>query len=491
MTTCESFSKWRGRLWPIHNYELKKILPLWFIKFFISFNYAILFAAKDTLIVTTAGAEAIPILKGWVVLFAAFGAILIYSKLSNHLSQTKLFYTTLLPFLIFFPIYAFFLYPNREMLSFHESADFLLSIVGKEHAHWVSLYRYWMHSLFFVMAELWGAMVIQVLFWGFANQINKKEEAGRFYSIFSTGGNLATMLAGQTIWYLSNAFGKNRFDLSLKCLLSVSFAITLTVLIIFYIINRYLLNDEKLYSKETNAAAKKQKTKLPLLQSLKCIFKSRYLGYIALMVIGYGLSVNMVEVAWKALLKLKFPDPGDFQAFMGRLQSIIGLFAMLMAFFAGGNVIRKFGWLISAQFTPIILGFFSLLFFGLCLFQKNLALIAGGPLTILVLIGTLHNISCKSMKYVFFDPTKEMAYIPMDQETKVKGKAAVDVVAARFGKSGSSWIQTGMIEFIGSGSILGVVNLLLPCVTIAVVSWMIAIFSLHKKMVEAELEQNG
>jgi ATP:ADP antiporter, AAA family len=34
--------------------------------------------------------------------------------------------------------------------------------------------------------------------------------------------------------------------------------------------------------------------------------------------------------------------------------------------------------------------------------------------------GTVQNILSKATKYAFFDPTKEMAYIPLDQNAKVR-----------------------------------------------------------------------
>ena len=52
-----------------------------------------------------------------------------------------------------------------------------------------------------------------------------------------------------------------------------------------------------------------------------------------------------------------------------------------------------------------------------------------------VMIGLINVIFIKAAKYAFFDTSKEMAYIPLDEESKVNGKAAVDAVGSRLGKS--------------------------------------------------------
>src|SRR5271169_417757 len=124
-TTQSTFGKWRSFFWPIHGFELKKIIPMLLLFFFINFNYTILRDTKDALIVTApgSGAEAIPFLKVWGVLPIAVLFMVVYAKLSNILSKPALFYTTISLFLVFFGIFALVLYPARDVLHPTDFAD--------------------------------------------------------------------------------------------------------------------------------------------------------------------------------------------------------------------------------------------------------------------------------------------------------------------------------------------------------------------------------
>ncbi|GER31745.1 ATP carrier protein 1, partial [Striga asiatica] len=55
----------------------------------------------------------------------------------------------------------------------------------------------WSFCMFYVMAELWGSVVVSVLFWGFANQAKK------FDLLFGLGANVALIFLGRTVKYFS------------------------------------------------------------------------------------------------------------------------------------------------------------------------------------------------------------------------------------------------------------------------------------------------
>lgn len=44
----------------------------------------------------------------------------------------------------------------------------------------------------------------------------------------------------------------------------------------------------------------------------------------AVIVIGYGMAINIVEVTWKSKLKAAFPDPNAYSTFMGNFSSATG-----------------------------------------------------------------------------------------------------------------------------------------------------------------------
>ena len=479
-------AKLRKRLWPIHAYELKKILPLLFMKFFISFTYGVLTTMKDAFVVTAkgAGAEVIPVLKGWIVLPIALGATLLYSKLANVFKRSTLFYSIILFFMAFVFLYGFVLYPNIDAFSPHESADWLLSKIAQENSHRAAVYRNWIQSLFFVAAELWGSIVIFLLFWGFVNHICNFNEAKRCYNLFIAGGDLAQMFTGPLVCYFTGKYLATHFNLALQGLTCCVLFFGFMIMALHFLLTRKVLKDERLYQPEHNQQPIDQKTKLSLLESLKFIVRSPYLRYIAVMVVAYGLTINLTEVTWKANLKLAYPDTGAYQFFMARVSSSVGVCSFIITLFFSGFLIRRLGWGFCAQLPPIVIGATSLIFLTLFLNQQWLGT---SPLLLVVLFGAFQNVSSKVMKYAFFDATKEMSYIPLDQESKVKGKAAIDVVGSRLGKSGAAWIQIVLIQIAGTGSVLSITHYLLPLIACTVLFWILSVRQLNKEFTKENL----
>lgn len=104
---------WYTKIFPVFPNEITKFLSLSFMMFWIVFVFTMTRDTKDTLIVTNCGAEAIAFLKVYGVIPAAAGFMIVYAKLSNILSTNTLFYATLLPFFVFYALFAFVLYPLR------------------------------------------------------------------------------------------------------------------------------------------------------------------------------------------------------------------------------------------------------------------------------------------------------------------------------------------------------------------------------------------
>jgi AAA family ATP:ADP antiporter len=457
--------------------------------FCISFNYTILRDTKDTLIVTAAGAEAIPFLKTFGVVPAAILFMIIYAKLSNVLTRENLFYVTLIPFVIFFGLFAFVMYPLRESLLPIESTNYLREILPAGWHGLAAAYQNWMYSIFYILAELWGSVVLSLLFWGFANQITHVKEAKRFYTLLGLGANLALLISGPAIVIVSDIRSKlppdvDAWQISLNYLMTMVVIAGLAVAATYWWINRYILTDIRFYDPNQEPAPKKKKVKMSLGDSFKFIFTSKYILCLAMLVIAYGISINLVEVTWKSQVHELYSNYNDYSAFMGRFSFVTGLVTILMMAFIGGNVLRNKGWGFAAVITPIVLlitgvGFFSFVIFKGSL-QGWIAMLGTSPLFLAVMFGAAQNIMSKSSKYSLFDPTKEMAYIPLDQESKVKGKAAVDVVGARLGKSGGSIIQMGLLTLGPLAQITPYVGVILLFV---IAAWIFAVRSLNKQFI--------
>ncbi len=449
----KEMGKLRSFLWPIYKGEYKKFIPMFIIFFLISFNYNILRTAKDTLIITapSSGAEAIPFIKVWVMLPLALFLTYVFSKLSNRYGRDKVFYIMLSIFLGFFALFTFFLYPLRDSLHPYAFADNLSSLLPIGLNGFVALIRNWSFTCFYAMSELWGAIVFSVLFWGYANDVTSVNEAKRFYTLFGLGANIAGIFAGQVAILLSSniynskiAYGTTAWEQSVLFLMTTVIIIGFVIMLIY----RYL--NTKLIKLSDGTSKKESSFKMSLKENFAYIAKSKYLICIAIIVLAYNITINLGEILWKNQVKALYSNPADYNIYMGHVMSLMGVISTVTALFISGNLLRRFSWTFNALIPPFIIlaastGFFAFFLLGNTSVYSIAAFFGSTPLLMSVLFGTILNCMSRSAKYTIFDTTKEMSFIPLGKESKLKGKAAIDGVGSRIGKSGGSVIYQGLL----------------------------------------------
>jgi AAA family ATP:ADP antiporter len=459
------FSKIRSYLWPIHRWELKKFLPLLLIYALICFNYSILRAAKDALVVTapSSGAEALPFIKVWAILPMAILFTFLFTKLSNRFNIEKVFYIMIGGFLTFFFLFAFVLYPYQDVLHPHTLSDRLQESLPSGFQGLIALFRNWSFTLFYVMSELWGTMMMTVLFWGFANEITSVTDAKRFYAILGVGANVASVFSGLTSIGLSKgalkAIGlsssEDTWGIGLKLIVSTVILFGIVTMILFRWYNKKVLSNFPSKSHNEPDTQATPKIKMSLRKNFTYLAKSKYLICIAVIVLTYNISMNMIEIVWKDQINVLYPNPADYNIYMAKVLTWMGVLSTLMSFFLSGSLIRSRGWTFTALITPIIVLITGIFFFSFTLFKDTglasfAAIMGMSPIFLSVFFGSAQNCLSRSCKYTVFDITKEMAFIPLSAECKLKGKAAIDGIGSRLGKSGGSVFHQGLLMIFGS-----------------------------------------
>lgn len=255
------------------------------------------------------GAEIIPFLKTYVNLPGAIGFTVLYSNLTNKFSRENVFYGVIGTFIAFFLFFAFAIYPNQALLHPSLWVDGIAAALPAGFGPPLGIIRNWTYALFYTMAELWGSVVVSLMFWGFANEVTKVEEAKKYYPLFGLGANVALIFSGQYVRYVSKLRagwasipGFDTWGASLKLLMGAIGVSGACILACFRYLQTQVMTDPSLLPAEAVKKAK-TKTKLGVKESWKYLAQSKYIRNLATLVIAYGMSINIVEVSWKGKLK--------------------------------------------------------------------------------------------------------------------------------------------------------------------------------------------
>jgi AAA family ATP:ADP antiporter len=392
-------------------------------------------------------------------------------------------------FIVFFLLFMFFLYPFQDTLHPHTLCDRVQQMLPRGFQGFIAIFRNWTFTLFYIMSEMWSTIIMTVLSWGFANDVTSVNDAKRYYGLLGISINLSGIFAGavatsmsQNTFNSSLPFGSNAWDQTVFSLSSIIILSGILCMILF----RYIHSQGHGYNSPTYYAQSDspEKIKMGLRKNFAYLAKSKYLISIAVIVVMYNIAINLVEVVWKDQVKQLYPNPSDFNAYMGQVLTWIGIVATVTSIFISGTVIRKFSWTVSALISPLILlitgiGFFFFFFFKDSSFASFATFFGTTPLVLCVFFGSLQNCLARASKYTLFDATKELAFIPLSKECKLKGKAAIDGVGSRIGKSGGSVIHQSLLMCFGT------VALSTPYVAFLLLfvigGWMVAVRALGKR----------
>ena len=462
--------RFRSMFFPIYANELKKLLPLTLIFLFVSFNYALLRGLKDVYVYNKMSKESIYILKVLVIPSIIIFTIL-YTFIAKRVSRDVRFNIVVTYFFLFFSF--FYLFSDNESIQLTK-----ISELGNSFFNYPALWkciRFWLFSLFYIHAEAWGTIVLGVAFWTFANEIVSSLQAKRIYPFLTVGAALGSVFSGLFMFFSPNIDLKGLPIIGNITVQSLQiWVVLILILLILSIYNSLSYNINKNpegYGIENKV--KKNKVKLSFAQSMAVLLKSKYLLLLACIVFGYNMFIVFLESVWKgrvgsyeAELVQNFIK-GDMTLWSAGktyarniitklygVQSIlVGVLSLFWIFFVS-RIITKKKWSNVAVFTPIVGFICSVVFLLLFVFQNSLGFFVKNYnfsfLFLLVVFGLGILCFIKSSKYVFFDTSKERAYIPLDEESKVNGKAAIDAMGSRLAK-GSSAVLISVLVYIFNG----------------------------------------
>ncbi len=485
------FTGLRAYIWPVTRKEAKKVLPLALMMFFVLFNYTILRDIKDVLVLTAhgCGSESFSFLKAWGTLPCVIILMACYGKLSTTLSKPVLFRSTVLFFFGVFATLGYVVFPNADLL--YASPEWIdkMAIAYPRARHIVALIGNWGLSLFYIFSELWGSVGISVIFWQLANEITRVREAKRMYPLFGLVGNFGLMISGPLLIILTRMHSHISVEEGKwpKILNWVFLSLSIAFCVILYLhnwIQKNVLTDKELYNPEEIGAKKKKKVKLGFIEGLRIILTSKYLGFIALLIFGYNMTISFVDATFKNQLKLLFMgNQAGMTEFYGAYSLATGVFAAFLMI-AGANLTRRLSWKTCALITPLVVLVAGSSFFLLAIFKEQASVLLSAfglsPVALAVFIGAGLIIIVRSAKYSLFDPTKEMAYIPLDDSIKTQGKAAVDGVGGRLAKSSSGVIQQILFVLIPTATQMSIAPLLGILSIIITLLWLYSVLGLSR-----------
>ena len=479
MKENNEMSRLRLAFFPVKNDELHQFFFMCAMIFCTIFSYGLLRAYKDALILSApgSGAEVLPFLKIYIMLPMTVLVTLGYMKLRKNFGMSFVYPLVICSFLLLFVLYALVLFPMRDSVHPNAAWTQMMQQSYPPLRYFFAIIGRWVDVLFYVTAELWGTFSLNVLFWQFANETTTASQSKRLYPLYVMSGNMALLALFPVLQHVS----KNQYN----DLFEVCGIVLLCGLCMLFFFSAAASTDGACAALRADQS-QPARQKFTMSKSLSVLFQSRYIRYIAFLVFAYGFLISVMELIWKSQLQMVYTSRQDLLHFISYYNLFAGVLTIIMNYVSKG-VIRRTSWKVGAIITPVFSGVLSVVFFVFVLNMNFILALSSSfqvlPLSLTVWFGSCSVMLMKGTKYSFFDPTKEMAFIPLDVDLKVNGKAAVDGIGGRLGKSASGFVASVLLMLCSTAetaaTAMDIAPFLFVLVLMVILFWAVSVLRLN------------
>lgn len=454
--------------------EDRKLLSISFMFFLIVYVYSVSKDLKDAFIIGRQVPASISVLKVfWVPPIATFFSLLV-SKLSVRMRNETVLKFFLYGFTGYFLLYGLFVPFFRDsLLEANRMGMYDLLSDGKmafkdfvAFGASIMTFTSWTGTLHFIASEVWGTIVLSLLFMQMFNEICSEKQFKRFLPIVYCISNSGLLLSAATSFGINTAI--NRIEYNYRWMFfSAIFVVMGVASATLLFMQNYLFNvvlPVQICRNESKREKKGPRATVGFVEGLKMVFSTQVIVALCTMVLGYNILMIMNESSYKSCQsEVAKERKKDREGSVLRNKCIEEAITsvLVMGFFIspGRNAINWIGWTKYAMITPLCATVASILILGLALvttgcrgqnlkfisnlFGKNPSAQEFSKTTIAIeqYCGIILTSILKVFKYVAFDISKEYFAKRIDIVYRARFRAVYDGICARFGKAAGSILQ--------------------------------------------------
>ncbi|TVM17971.1 ATP translocase [Oceanidesulfovibrio indonesiensis] len=257
---------------------------------------------------------------------------------------------------------------------------------------------------YYIFVDIVGVILVEQ-FWSLSNAVHTAEEGKHYYGFIGTGG-LVGGVAGGGI----SAFLLQKAHLDSADILLVAAGVLLLIFALTLFLGWLGVYDE--------VRAKDGQRGKEAAAGWRALFKNRYIGLIALLLLLAQLASPLVDYQFLSIVEQAYTDLDKRTAFLSLFFSILGGVAIAINLAVTPLVHRYLGVIAGLLVQPLLMGIASFGFF----------------LQPVALMGAISKVSDRGLSYSINRASKEILYVPVDPVLMYQAKAWIDMFGYRLFK---------------------------------------------------------